>query len=384
MRQYRWLNYYFATMKHFMLNLEKIILFLLLAALLCVGILLLLQPKPAAIGATATPASLQENFAKTAETALRSVVVIKTGKTISGYPEYHDPREALYEHFYGSRTRSQITTGQGSGFIIRPDGHILTNYHIINNQDFFTVVMPDGKEVEAVPVGADPYSDLAVIKINLAEHLPALEFADTNSLRVGHWAVAVGAPFSLAHTVTAGIISHKKRSVGLNLHENFIQTAASVNPGNSGGPLLNLDGKVIGVNDFILSPTSGNIGLSFAIDGNLAHRIANDLIEHGQVSRPWLGVITAGLTPAAKNRFNIKSGVLVTGIYAGSPAFQCGLRGEDIITELNGNQINGPNELSNLIFDCRPGQKVKIKFLREGKIIETEALVTTIPRRLRH
>lgn len=363
---------------------EKVVLLLLLLSLLIVGALNLFLPRQNKITERSVNPleELQQSFASVAERSIAAVVVIRTGRSIQGYPEYSDPYESLFSYFHGGRLKERkIATGQGSGFFIRPDGYILTNFHIINGQDYCTVVLSDGREFESQLVGADQYSDLAVLKINTSERLPYLEFSDTDKLRIGHWAIAIGAPFSLAHSVTAGIVSHKKRSVGMNLHENFIQTDASINPGNSGGPLLNLEGKVIGVNDFILSPSSGNIGLSFAIDGNLCKRISNDLIERGKVERPWLGIVTAELTSEAKHRMNISSGVMIIKVVAGSPGHKAGLTLEDIILEIDGNAIRTPGELLNAIFERKPGENIHLKLLRNGTRMELDIAATTIPAR---
>ena len=205
--------------------------------------------------------TLQNDFSRIAEQSLPSVVVIRTGRTFRAWRRA-GIADRLHEYYYPSRAK--IATGQGSGFFVNEKGHILTNYHIVKGQEFFRVTLHDGREFEGKLVGSDPLSDLAVLKIEYPGKTPYLTFADSEKVKAGHWAIAIGAPFSLSHTVTVGVVSFNQRTVGLNAHENFIQFDASINPGNSGGPLLDIDGRVIGVNDFILSPQGGNIGLGFS------------------------------------------------------------------------------------------------------------------------
>ena len=176
------------------------------------------------------------------------------------------PYSNIYDYSRRRIDYMDVPSGQGSGFFIREDGYILTNYHVVRNQDSFWITTHSGEEFPAQVVGIDPPTDLALLKVNEKKKFPVLKFAEGNSVEIGHWAIAIGAPFSLSRTVTVGIVSNKKRNgVGMNLYESYVQTDASINPGNSGGPLLNINGEVIGVNDFILSPSVGNIGLSFAI-----------------------------------------------------------------------------------------------------------------------
>ena len=320
---------------------EKIILAILAISLLTVGIMLLLKEQRCDLPAGMSRSDdLQTKFAEVAEKCIPAVVVIRTGRSIQGHPVTYDPYEDIYRYFYGGKSaEKKVQTGQGSGFFIRYDGYILTNFHIVKGQDYFTVVLADKREFEAKVIGTDPFSDLALLKIDAAEKFPYLEFANTDNLKIGHWAIAIGAPFSLNHTVTAGIISHKQRTVGLNVHENFIQTDTSINPGNSGGPLLNLEGKVIGVNDFILSPSAGNIGLSFAIDGNLSKKISGELMQSGTVKRPWIGISMADISAEHKKMLNLKSGVAAINVVYGAPAQKAGIKDEDIILEVDGKLV---------------------------------------------
>ena len=303
--------------------------------------------------------NLQDAFVATAESASPAVVVIRTGRN---FVQQRD----RYNFVPGKTPIYRVPQNQGSGFFVTDSGYIVTNNHIVRGQDYFSVKLHDGRTFPAKLAGADPASDLAVLKIDAQEKLPFLAFAPKGSVKVGHWAIAIGAPFNLAHTVTAGIVSHKKRSVGLNLYENYIQTDASINPGNSGGPLLNLKGEVIGVNDFILSPAGGNIGLSFAIDGDMAKKICRQLIKNGKVSRPWLGVALANLTDEMKKKRKINKGVLVTGVYKNSPAALYNIRGHDIILEINGEKVSSPAEVQQEIHKVDPGAMISLKLQRNG------------------
>lgn len=365
---------------------EKIILAVLAVALLTVGILILLKeqngPQKSETVTVYKADNLQQNFAEVADKCIPAVVVIRTGRSIRGHPAYSDPREELYNYFYGEKPAGgKVQTGQGSGFFIRPDGYILTNFHIVNGQDYFTVVLADGREFEAKAVGADPLSDLALLKINTKEKFPYLEFADTDNLKTGHWAIAIGAPFSLDHTVTVGIVSHKKRTVGMNVHENFIQTDASINPGNSGGPLLNLEGRVIGVNDFIISPSAGNIGLSFAIDGNLSKKISGELLTHGKIERPWIGVSMAEISAQHKKMLNLKSGVAAVEIIRGAPAHRAGVKADDVIVTVDGKPVNQPGDVQNAILDHKPGEMMKMTVCRENRMLDVTVQTEAMPSR---
>lgn len=316
--------------------------------------------------------SLQESFVQTAKSTSPAVVVIVTGRN------YILARNR-YNYIPGKSPLFQKPENQGSGFFVSEDGYIVTNNHIVRGQDFFTVKLHDGRSFKAKLTGADPASDLAILKIEQDEKFPFLKFASGKNVRVGHWAIAIGAPFNLEHTVTAGIVSHKKRAVGLNLYENYIQTDASINPGNSGGPLLNLKGEVIGVNDFILSPAGGNIGLSFAIDGDMAKKICRQLIKRGKVSRPWLGIALANLPDSLKKKNRVNKGALITGVHKNSPAALYSLRGGDIILEVNGEKISSPAEVQQEIHKVDPGAAVSLKLQREGGIMHKEIPTTEAP-----
>ena len=318
---------------------------------------------------------LQAAFARVAERAIPAVVIIKAGQKLNPRLDHDNPYEAILRQYFGVRELPKtppptLATGQGSGFIIRPDGHILTNYHIVHNNNNFKIILHDRREFDAQIVGVDPKTDLAVLKITATGPLPSLDFADSDQTKIGHWAIAIGAPFALEHTVTAGIISQKGRAVGLNVYENYLQTDAAVNPGNSGGPLLNLDGQVIGVNDFILtSPlTQGSIGLSFAIASNFARDISRQLIENREVVRPWLGLAMRPLPEARSGNLSQhpRKGVLISDVYLGNPAHLAGLQPGDIITEINNEQVNSSHDVQLAILKNKPGDIIKVVVNRNG------------------
>lgn len=363
------------------------IVIVILAVLVCVSFFIKtyqLEPVAAqrvAVSSGSTKAeSLQNEFASVAERCSPAVVVIRTGRKLAAR-NYNQAYNQLYNYFnYGKVPEEQtVPTGIGSGFFVSADGYILTNYHIVRGQDVFTVKLEDEHEYNAELVGSDPLSDLAVLKVNAARQFPFLTFADSEKVKVGHWAIAIGAPFNLAHTVTVGIVSHKRRAMGMNVYENFIQTDASINQGNSGGPLLDLSGKVIGVNDFILSSSGGNIGLSFSIAGNLARRVCRKLIRDGKVIRPWLGVSMGMLSEKQKKQLNIEHGVIISGVIDGGPALTAGVMAGDIILEVDGKRINTPNDVLLAVFGRNPGEIIKLKLWREDNACELEVEAGTMP-----
>lgn len=266
--------------------------------------------------------------------------------------------------------------GQGSGFVFKADKgllsdktYILTNNHVVADADKIRVQFNDGKEYDAKITGRDPQSDVAVIEIK-AGGLSPLPFADSSQLEVGEWVVAIGNPFGLSHTLTVGVVSAKGRtSVGINDYEDFIQTDAAINPGNSGGPLVNLNGEVVGINTAIFSRSGGNMGIGFAIPSNLAQNIANQLIEHGEVSRGYLGIVIQNLTAELAESFDVKpgKGILVAQVSDDSPAQKAGLRQGDVIVEYRGEPVTDVGDFRNRVALTAPGSKVELTVLRDGK-----------------
>lgn len=322
-------------------------------------------------------AATQSMFASAIQRSMPAVVLITAQRVVGVVSPYFDFSSARRRIDY-----MEVPSGQGSGFFIRKDGYILTNYHVVRDQDSFWITTHDGSEYRAQVVGVDPPTDLALLKIKSDQKVsfPVLEFADPETLQIGHWAIAIGAPFSLSRTVTVGIVSNKKRNgVGVNLHENYVQTDASVNPGNSGGPLLDINGRVIGVNDFILSPSGGNIGLSFAISSEIAGRVAGELIAKGRVERPWLGVTLGALDREMKRKYNLPhGGVLIGQVFRNSPAAGI-LRSGDVVVKANGREIATPSDLQGCIFSSKVGSVIEMELLRSGSRKTVKVTVEKAP-----
>ncbi|MCL5281713.1 MAG: trypsin-like peptidase domain-containing protein, partial [Planctomycetes bacterium] len=257
----------------------------------------------------------------------------------------------------------------GSGFVVAPDGYILTNNHVVGSADLVMVIVGDDSPVRAEVVGTDPATDLAVIKVNGYDHLPVLQFADSDNLQVGDWVVAIGQPFGLSHTVTSGIISALGRTnMDLNTYEDFIQTDAPINPGNSGGPLVDLDGRVIGVNTAILG-SAGNIGIGFAIPANMVKNVYEQIRRNGKVARGFLGINMQDLTPRLAALFGAPAdtkGILISHVEPNSPAAAAGLRPGDILVQFDGKPVPSAATLVTQVSLLQPASKVSIILLRQG------------------
>lgn len=266
--------------------------------------------------------------------------------------------------------------GQGSGFvfwvkdgILSDKTYILTNNHVVDHADKIRVKFNNGREYTAKITGRDPKSDVAVIEIK-ATGLPAIPLGDSSKLEVGEWVLALGNPFGLSHTLTVGVVSAKGRStLGINDYEDFIQTDAAINPGNSGGPLVNIDGEVVGINTAIFSRSGGNMGIGFAIPINLAKAIGSQLIEKGEVTRGYLGVVIQPLTPDLADSFGIEpgKGILVAQVADGSPAQQAGIKQGDVIVAFEGNKVTNIGHFRNQVSITPPGNRVELTVLRDGK-----------------
>jgi serine protease Do len=290
----------------------------------------------------------------------------------------------FFKRFFGTpeqQEQKRVERSLGSGVIVTKDGYILTNNHVVQNADKVTVVLNDKKSFQAEIVGKDPQTDVAVIKIKAAD-LPAAALGDSEKVEVGQWVIAVGNPFQLMHTVTAGIISAKGRSmVGLADYEDFIQTDASINPGNSGGALADLDGNVIGINTAITSPSGGNIGIGFAIPINMARRVMDELISKGKVIRGYLGITLQDIDDNLAKALKLKSteGALVNEVVPNGPAAKAGIKRGDVIVEFNGQKVGDRTELRNLAAQAKPKAEVKIGLLRNGKKMEVTAILAERP-----
>jgi len=337
----------------------------------------------------ATLRQMGKAFASIAENASPAVVGIVAEKTISvdytQSPEspFNDPfffepfNDDLFDYFFHRRRprrrsprQAPHQTAQGSGFIISADGYILTNNHLVGEAEKVTVKLLDNRKLEAKIIGTDPESDVAVVKID-AKNLTHLELADSDKLEVGEWVIAIGNPFGLSHTVTAGIVSAKGRSrVGITAYEDFIQTDAAINPGNSGGPLLNLDGNVVGINTAIISQVRGNMGIGLAIPINMAKGIYDQLVTGGKVVRGFLGISMEQLTPELARALDLDEqtkGVAITDVIEGTGAEKAGLKLNDVIIEFEGQSVENANNLRNHVAQLKPGATVEMVILRDGK-----------------
>lgn len=343
-----------------------------------------MEPAAPALAPTSTALARQVNygggpapfdFTKAAERSMASVVHIKASESRQAATQrmreqrYSDP----FSFFFGQgQYEMQPRSGTGSGVIYTSDGYILTNNHVIEFADEFEVTLHDGREFRARLVGRDDDTDMAVIKID-AKDLPAIELTNSDDVRVGEWALAVGNPFDLASTVTAGIVSAKGRNIniikGRSPIESFIQTDAAVNPGNSGGALVDVNGRLIGINSAIATPTGVFAGYAFAIPSNLAQRIADDLIKYGVFKRGYLGVDIATMDNELAQKLEVPfvQGVWVGKVYDDGSAAKAGIKAEDIITKINGKQVTTVSELREYVSRSKAGEMLNVTVLREGR-----------------
>jgi serine protease Do len=314
------------------------------------------------------------SFADLAEKLKPAVVNISTTKTVRG-GGVRSPfgqgspfgGDDFFERFFGDIPQRQFKQKSlGSGFIISNDGYIFTNNHVVEQADKILVKLSTGKEYEAIVIGKDAKTDIALIKIKTNENLPFAETGDSEKLRVGEWVMAIGNPFGLEQTVTVGIVSAKGRVIGAGPYDNFIQTDASINPGNSGGPLFSMEGKVIGINTAIVAQGQG---IGFAIPISMAKTILPDLKAKGKVTRGWLGVSVQDISDdmAKSMKLKEKSGALISDVFKGDPAEKAGLKAGDVVTDINGKQIKDMHDLLLLIAGFRSGETIKVKIIRDGQ-----------------
>ena len=318
------------------------------------------------------------DFSGLSEKASPAVVNISTEKTVNGggrvYKHFSqnpfgndDSMNDLLERFFGSQPQREFKQRSlGSGFIIDKAGYIVTNNHVVENTDQIKVILKDNKEYEAKIIGTDKNTDLALIKINADEKLTALDLGNSDDLKVGEWVMAIGNPFGLGHTVTAGIVSAKGRVIGSGPYDDFIQTDTSINPGNSGGPLLDLDGRVVGINTAIIQ---NGQGIGFAIPSNMAKNIISQLKAHGNVTRGWLGVSIQAINEEIAAYYGLKSnkGALVMEVFPGDPADKAGIKAKDIIVQVDGKDVEDSRDLTAIVADIDVNQKVRVKIIRDGK-----------------
>jgi serine protease Do len=339
-----------------------------------------LVPAVSASNGAAESTAMTTSFAPIVKNAQPAVVSIASTKVIKASadeglsPFFDDP---MFRQFFGDRgagprsgkQREQRQQGLGSGVIVSPDGMILTNNHVIDGATDIRVITADKRELKARVIGADPKTDIAVVKVD-QNNLPTLSFADSSKVQVGDIALAIGNPFGVGQTVTMGIISATGRgNLGIEDYEDFIQTDAAINPGNSGGALINANGQLIGINTAILSRAGGNQGVGFAVPANLAATVMNQLVKTGKVVRGYMGVMIQPVTPEIAKAFNLPAdarGSLVGEVTPDSPAAKAGLMQGDVITELNGVRVDDSRDLRLKISQLAPGSSAKLKILREG------------------
>ena len=362
-------------------------LLLVLVYLLYYGVQEVIGRPPAFIPVPAwgavVPRAAPDSFATIVDSVKAVVVNINTTHAEGGQgPQAVDlPREFFERYFGEGLLGDEPRESLGSGLILEPDGYILTSNHVIENARLIMVRLSDDEEYEARVVGRDPHTDLALLKIQVSRKLPAARLGDSERLRVGDWVLAVGNPFGLEQTVTAGIVSAKGRVLGGSPYEDFIQTDAAINLGNSGGPLFNTRGEVVGINTTILSQTGGSVGIGFAVPINLAKELIPQLKAKGRVSRGWLGVDIAPVPAelAAKLGRSARYGALVTEIIPDGPAARSGLRAGDVIVAFQGKPIRRAYELPRLSAKASVGSEVEVKILRDSGELTVKVKLGELP-----
>ena len=338
---------------------------------------------PAASAPAAVAGAAPSSYAAAVARAAPSVVNIYTAKHVDVplVPLPADPRLEQFLRGLPGFTRREASTSLGSGVIVRADGAILTNYHVIEAADAIEVRLRDGRRAAAKLVGADPESDLAVLKIDLPD-LPAIAFDPDPSVRVGDVVLAIGNPFGVGQTTTQGIVSAVGRNrLGLNTYEDFIQTDAAINPGNSGGALIDTRGELVGINTAIYSETGGSLGIGFAIPPAAAHHILDEILAHGRVRRGWLGLEPQDITPDLARAFGLKDtrGAIVARILPGGPAARAGVRVGDVIRSLDGQPVEDAYDLVNRLAPLPTDSTARLALLRQGRTLTLDVRVGVRP-----
>ncbi len=324
-------------------------------------------------------------FSAAAQKVMPAVVNIYTSNEVKAptHPFMNDPR---FRFFFGDQFEEgepQQSSSLGSGVIVSHDGYILTNHHVIEGADQIEVALADGRNAKGHIVGSDPETDLAVLKIDLANNLPAITFGHAEQSRVGDIVLAIGNPFGVGQTVTMGIVSALKRNhLGLNTFENFIQTDAAINPGNSGGALVDVSGNLIGINSAIYSPNGGSLGIGFAIPVSTAKKIMEQIIQNGSVTRGWIGVAVQELTPELAESFKLRDtqGVLISEVVRSSPADKAGIKAGDILTHVAEKALTDSSTMLETISALTPGKVVVLKLRRNQTELVVQVKVGKRPR----
>ncbi len=319
----------------------------------------------------ASARSAPESFADLAEKSLPAVVNISTTQTVAADSQIQDLDDMFREFLdrqNGDKPKPRKATSLGSGFIIDPTGYVVTNNHVVEDAEEITVITHDNLELKATLVGRDEKTDLALLKVETKDPLPFVKWGDSDKLRIGDWVLAIGNPFGLGGTVTAGIVSARQRDINAGPYDDFIQTDASINRGNSGGPMFNMDGDVVGINSAIYSPSGGSVGIGFSIPSNLAKGVIAQIKEFGHPRRGWLGVRIQTVSPelAEGLRLPEAKGALVSSVSVGGPADKAGIRQGDVILEFDGREVADMKALPRLVADTQFGKSVEVSLWRKG------------------
>ncbi len=330
-----------------------------------------------AVVAPAWPRPAPDSFADLANKLLPMVVNISTSQTLKAPPQNAMPQlppgsplEDLFKNFLGPKPNTpRHVTSLGSGFIIDPAGYIVTNNHVIEDSDQITVSLQDGTQLPARVIGRDTKTDLALLKVVPRKPLPTTHFGDSDKARIGDWVIAIGDPFGIGSTVTAGIVSARNRNINNGPYDDFIQTDAPINRGNSGGPLFDMDGNVIGINSAIFSPSGGSVGIGFAIPSNMAREVVGQLRQFGVARRGWIGVRIQPVTAEIAEGLGLPTtqGALVADVTKGGPAAQSGLANGDLVTGFDGRAVPDDRALPRIVADTPIGKTVNIDVLRKGR-----------------
>jgi serine protease Do len=343
------------------------------------------SPAPAPSGSATAPSARPDSFATVVDAAKPAVVNIGTIQAGPGRGSRGgDPMREFFERYFGEGApREEPRQSLGSGLIVEPEGYVLTNNHVIENARVIMVRLSGEEEYEARVVGRDPRTDLALLRIQGRRPLPTVKLGDSDSLRVGDWVLAIGNPFGLEQTVTAGIVSAKGRVIGAGPYDDFIQTDAPINPGNSGGPLFNTQGEVVGINSAIFSQTGGSVGIGFAIPINLAKELLPELKAKGRVTRAWLGVGIAPVSPELAKKLGRpgQDGALIAGVVPNGPAARAGIRAGDVVVAFQDRAVRRPDELPRLTAKAPVGTDVELRLFRDGKELAVKVRLGELPER---
>ncbi len=311
------------------------------------------------------------SYHATAIKAMPAVVNIFSSKKINPHPKFHD--DEFFKKYFGENFQhpSQKDHRLGSGVIVRSDGYIVTNHHVIDAADVIQVALNNGKTYSATVIGTDPESDIAVLKIS-AQGLPVIEFAQANKSQIGDVVLAIGNPFGVGQTITQGIISGLSRNhLGINTFEDFIQTDAAINPGNSGGALVNTQGQLIGLNSAIFSKDGGSMGIGFAIPVSIVKKIAHQIMQQGSVTRGWIGVQAQDISEELRQSFHLKhlQGCLITAVILNSPAEKAGIKPGDVLLQIDAQKLNDNASMIGIISELNPGSLAQLKLIRDEKLL---------------